>query len=152
MPDSGGVYLVPAFVGLGAPHWDPYARGAVLAGRLMAVNSIGISLTITTGIAPLLFVQVLYQQYFYTATILIAPVWMLFLLMLMVGYYATYLYKFKGTPARGSGGTGWLLVAAAMFLLIAMVHVAVHLIHSQPEKWAAKIVKHCGGNDMNWVA
>ena len=29
VPDSGGVYLVPAFVGLGAPHWDPYARGAI---------------------------------------------------------------------------------------------------------------------------
>ena len=27
---SEGVYLVPAFVGLGAPHWDPYARGAIL--------------------------------------------------------------------------------------------------------------------------
>lgn len=28
--DSNGVYVVPAFVGLGAPYWDPYARGAVL--------------------------------------------------------------------------------------------------------------------------
>jgi len=28
-PDSGGVYLVPAFAGLGAPHWDPYARGVI---------------------------------------------------------------------------------------------------------------------------
>jgi glycerol kinase len=28
--DSGGVYVVPAFAGLGAPHWDPHARGAVL--------------------------------------------------------------------------------------------------------------------------
>jgi len=28
--DSGGVYLVPAFVGLGAPHWDPYARGTII--------------------------------------------------------------------------------------------------------------------------
>jgi glycerol kinase len=28
--DNGGVYLVPAFAGLGAPHWDPYARGAIL--------------------------------------------------------------------------------------------------------------------------
>ena len=28
--DSGGVYLVPAFVGLGAPHWDMHARGAIL--------------------------------------------------------------------------------------------------------------------------
>jgi glycerol kinase len=30
VPDCGGVYFVPAFVGLGAPYWDPYARGAVL--------------------------------------------------------------------------------------------------------------------------
>jgi glycerol kinase len=30
VPDNGGVYLVPAFVGLGAPYWDPYARGTVL--------------------------------------------------------------------------------------------------------------------------
>jgi glycerol kinase len=28
--DSGGVYVVPAFVGLGAPYWDPWARGAIL--------------------------------------------------------------------------------------------------------------------------
>ena len=28
--DNGGVYLVPAFAGLGSPHWDPYARGAML--------------------------------------------------------------------------------------------------------------------------
>ena len=30
VPDTGGVYLVPAFTGLGAPHWDMYARGALL--------------------------------------------------------------------------------------------------------------------------
>ena len=29
VPDSGGVIIVPAFVGLGAPHWDPYARGTI---------------------------------------------------------------------------------------------------------------------------
>ena len=29
LADTGGVYLVPAFVGLGAPHWDPYARGTI---------------------------------------------------------------------------------------------------------------------------
>jgi glycerol kinase len=28
--DNGGVYFVPAFAGLGAPHWDPYARGAIV--------------------------------------------------------------------------------------------------------------------------
>jgi glycerol kinase len=30
VPDNGGVYLVPAFAGLGAPHWDQYARGLIV--------------------------------------------------------------------------------------------------------------------------
>ena len=30
VPDAGGVYFVPAFVGLGAPYWDPHARGTIL--------------------------------------------------------------------------------------------------------------------------
>lgn len=30
VPDTNGVYVVPAFTGLGAPHWDMYARGAIL--------------------------------------------------------------------------------------------------------------------------
>ncbi len=35
--DNGGVYLVPAFTGLGAPHWDPYARG-VMVGLTRGAN------------------------------------------------------------------------------------------------------------------
>ena len=30
VPDAGGAFMVPAFVGLGAPHWDPYARGTIV--------------------------------------------------------------------------------------------------------------------------
>ncbi|HEX8917445.1 MAG TPA: glycerol kinase GlpK, partial [Chloroflexota bacterium] len=30
VPDTGGVYMVPAFAGLGAPYWDQYARGAIV--------------------------------------------------------------------------------------------------------------------------
>ena len=30
VPDTGGVYFVPAFSGLGAPHWDQYARGTII--------------------------------------------------------------------------------------------------------------------------
>ncbi|HYR84879.1 MAG TPA: glycerol kinase GlpK [Terriglobia bacterium] len=30
VPDAGGVYFVPAFTGLGAPYWDPHARGAIV--------------------------------------------------------------------------------------------------------------------------
>jgi len=30
VPDAGGLFIVPAFAGLGAPHWDPYARGTAV--------------------------------------------------------------------------------------------------------------------------
>ena len=44
VPDAGGVVFVPAFAGLGAPHWDMYARGALLgltrgAGRAQIVRA-----------------------------------------------------------------------------------------------------------------
>lgn len=38
LPDNGGVYLVPAFVGLGAPHWNPHVR-AMLTGMTFATGS-----------------------------------------------------------------------------------------------------------------
>ncbi|NUT01086.1 MAG: glycerol kinase GlpK [Sphingomonas sp.] len=39
VPDSHGVYMVPAFVGLGAPHWDPNARGALFGLTLDATGA-----------------------------------------------------------------------------------------------------------------
>jgi len=36
VPDNHGIYMVPAFVGLGAPHWDPEARGAIYGLTLSA--------------------------------------------------------------------------------------------------------------------
>lgn len=111
---------------------DPYA---VMAGRMMGVNSFAISLAITTGVAPLLFVQVIYQPFFYTGTILLGWIWFSLLILLMGGYYAAYLYKFRGVPSGRAGGGLWLGVSAIGFLLIAMINVGVHLIHVQPDKW-----------------
>jgi glycerol kinase len=39
VPDSHGVYMVPAFVGLGAPHWDPEARGSIFGLTLDATGA-----------------------------------------------------------------------------------------------------------------
>jgi glycerol kinase len=48
--DSGGVYLVPAFTGLGAPYWDPYARGAIF-GMTRATSSAHIARAALESIA-----------------------------------------------------------------------------------------------------
>src|SRR6266480_4025301 len=50
VPDTGGVYLVPAFAGLGAPHWDPYARG-VIAGITRGTRAAHIARAALEGIA-----------------------------------------------------------------------------------------------------
>ncbi|MEX0600275.1 MAG: glycerol kinase GlpK [Rhodothermales bacterium] len=48
--DNGGVYFVPAFTGLGAPHWDPYARGAIV-GLSRGTNAGHIARAALEGIA-----------------------------------------------------------------------------------------------------
>jgi len=50
VPDNGGVYLVPAFAGLGAPHWDQYARG-VIAGITRGTKAAHIARAALEGIA-----------------------------------------------------------------------------------------------------
>ncbi len=50
VPNTGGVYLVPAFAGLGAPHWDQYARG-ILAGLTRGTTSAHIARAALEGIA-----------------------------------------------------------------------------------------------------
>lgn len=50
VPDNGGVYLVPAFAGLGAPHWDPYARG-IMAGLTRGVTGAHIARAALESIA-----------------------------------------------------------------------------------------------------
>ena len=50
VPDAGGAYFVSAFTGLGAPHWDMYARGA-LVGVTRATNRAHIARAVLEGIA-----------------------------------------------------------------------------------------------------
>ncbi len=50
VPDAGGVYLVPAFAGLGAPHWDQYARG-LMAGITRGTTKAHLARAALEGIA-----------------------------------------------------------------------------------------------------
>jgi len=50
VPDNGGVYLVPALTGLGAPHWDQYARGTII-GLTRGSNASNIARAALEGIA-----------------------------------------------------------------------------------------------------
>ncbi len=131
----GGSLLAAIAHTLGGGRADDHRTA--LASRLVGVNGYAISMTITTGVAPLLFIQVLYHQFFYTATLLIGSMWLGLLLFLTIAYYAVYIYKFRCAPKGGAGGGFWLWISALLFMVIAAIQVAVHLIHAQPKIWTA---------------
>ncbi|HTS03341.1 MAG TPA: hypothetical protein VMN04_12515 [Thermoanaerobaculia bacterium] len=102
-------------------------------------NSWALSLAITFAIAPLLFLQVLDGRYFYTASILVAPVWLGLLLLLMLAYYLNWLAKFR--LRDGKSAAGLLAVTAALYLVIAGIQTAVHLLSVQPGLWGSFLAR-----------
>ena len=56
---------------------------------LSSTMPVAVSFTITTGVAPLLFVQVLYGQFFYTSNILLGFIWLSILVWLIHAFYGT---------------------------------------------------------------
>ncbi|NLI00148.1 MAG: hypothetical protein GX446_11740 [Chthonomonadales bacterium] len=63
--------------------------------RLARALPVTMSMTITLGVAPLLFVQVIYGQAFYTASVLIAWPWLAIVPLVMLGYYGLYICQFR---------------------------------------------------------
>jgi hypothetical protein len=128
----GGTLLgaVHAIAGRGA---DSFGRrlGRLLLGMLPA----SVTFTITTAVAPLLFVQLLYGQLFYPATILLGGVWLGLLVLLVTGYSAVYLAKFE-VGGRDSV-PAWMGLAALCVVAIAAIQVLVNVLQLTPGRWAA---------------
>ena len=93
--------------------------------------------TITIGIAPLLFVQAIYGQYFYTSTILIAWPWFLLLVLLVVAYYGFYFVAYNGQRRPGPAGIV-LLFSLVLVLVIAFIQSTNVTLMQTPSHWAAK--------------
>src|SRR5512139_881663 len=113
----------------------PDAPGRRLGRLLVSLLPASVSFTVTTGVAPLLFVQLLYGQVFYAATVLVAWLWLAIVPLIVVGYYSVYLYKFEvGTPG---GQTLWLGIAGICFVAVALVQVLVNVLQLTPPRWEA---------------
>ena len=109
------------------------APGRRLVGWMAGMLPAGISFTITTGVAPLLFIQVLYAQLFYSATVLVGWSWLGLLVLLVAAYYAVYLQKHE------VGGTipAWLALAALGLVAIAGIQTMVNVLQLTPLRWLA---------------
>jgi hypothetical protein len=116
------------------------AKGKDAPGRRLGRLMVGflpasVSFTVTTGVAPLLFIQLLYGQVFYAATVLVGWIRLAIVPLIVVGYYSVYLYKFEvGAPG---GRTVWLGVAAGCFVIVAAIQTLVNVLQLAPSRWAA---------------
>ncbi|MFM1867053.1 MAG: hypothetical protein RL591_461 [Planctomycetota bacterium] len=96
-----------------------------------------VSGAITAGIAPLLFVQIVYQKSFYTANLLLFNRWMLLLPALIVAIYALYVVK-AHKFARGRFVKSLAAaVATALIAYTGLAFVENHLLSLQPAAWPA---------------
>jgi hypothetical protein len=100
--------------------WMPFALGA----------------TITAGVAPLLFIQILYKQSFYTANLLLFHRWMSIVPVLILGFYLLYILKSRSIGEWPAAVRA--LVGVGAFICIAFTGYSWtenHLLGGRAETW-----------------
>jgi hypothetical protein len=98
---------------------------------------------ITIGVAPLLFVQVVYGHFFYVSSVLMARYWIAVIPLLILAYYGVYLYAHR---MGSSPILAWsaLTVSAIAFLYIGFVYVNNFTLMLQPNRWVAYFQNRSG--------
>lgn len=93
---------------------DPWTD---LADRATKVTPTLVAAAVTLGVAPLLFLQTLYGQFFFTSSILMGWGWFSIVVVLIFAYYGTYLQAFAGAKLGGAR-TPLLALVVLLFLWI----------------------------------
>ena len=104
--------------------------------------------TISLGIAPLLFVQVLYGQYFYTSSILLAWPWFLVIVFLIAAYYGFYFVSYRGERRPRATGRV-MLFSTTLVLLIGFIYTNNITLGLVPSRWAQKYFSGASGWHLN---
>lgn len=94
-----------------------------------------LSAAITAGVAPLLFVQILYQREFYTANLLSFHRWMAILPVLIVAFYLLYVLKADRIAGKAVLQAGVALLVAACMLFVAWSWIENHLLALNRAAW-----------------
>jgi len=110
---------------------DGYGELAGAIGRLLPVTT---AFAITTGVAPLLFTQLLYGQLFYTSSVLMAWPWLAIVLLLLAGYYANYGIAYTRPTTGRALALG--VASSALFLAIGFVFTNNMTLMLRPEQHA----------------
>lgn len=106
-----------------------------------------IAFAVNMGVAPLLFVQVLFGQFIYSSSVLMAAWWFSIFGLLILAYYAAYIYDFKFDALQGTR-TLLLTFSVAILLFVGFMFSNNMTLMLQPEKWIAYF-NNPGGTLLN---
>ena len=139
-------------------------RCQALAHEVVSLLPVASAFTITTGVAPLLFLQVLYGQLFYSSSVLMAWPWLAIVPLLLVGYYAHYGLSFALTANEtDKGGVAWLRrmapaiasIGFALFVIVGFTFTNNMTLMLRPDRFAALYAASDAGLHTNvgdlWV-
>ncbi|MFC1557116.1 hypothetical protein ACFL6I_06740 [candidate division KSB1 bacterium] len=108
-----------------------------------------IAFTVNLGVAPLLFVQVLYGHLIYSSSILMAFAWFAVIPLLILGYYGAYLLRFRWEKLTETRTLiTWLV--AAIFAVIGFIYVNNLSLMLRPETWADHYFQNPATGKLNW--
>ena len=141
---GGFIAAVSHFIGRKQRH----EYHLMLSRTLSRMLPIAIAFTITLGIAPLLFLQVLYGRYFYTSSILLAWPWLTVIVLLTLSYYGFYLYAFRW-ESLGNKQLRVVLTSAVLFAIIGFIFSNNMVLMLTPERWMSMYQENPHGIYLN---
>lgn len=97
----------------------------------------GMALTVNFGVAPLLFMQMLYGHFFYISDILMAVWWLSVIGLVMLAYYAAYVWDFRFSRMARPGRTLCVALLVAALLAASFLFVNNFTLMLAPERWLA---------------
>ena len=116
---------------------------------LTTIMPVGVAATVTTGVAPLLFLQVLYGRLFFSSAVLMGWFWLSLVALLIFGYYGTYLVAYKGASLGPAAGiVAW--VSTLIFLAIGFLQSNIMTLMLRPQLFLAKYHADPHGLNLNF--
>ena len=121
--------------------------GRTLSGAMCNKLPTSLAMAITIGIAPLLFVQVIYGHLFYSSSVLMGWWWLAVIPLLIIAYYAVYVHNRMGS-SKPQLGTSAVALAAVIFLYISFVYTNNLTLTERPDVWG-EYLNARGGTLLN---
>lgn len=123
------------------------------AGRFGHALAVGlpvfVSFALTFGVAPLLFLQLIYGPLYYTSSLLMAVPWILLLGFVLAGYYGCYIYKLN--HVRLGPSAAWIMIGVfVMFAIIGGLFTSNMVLMLSPEKWGEILSVERNGLYLFW--